>query len=234
MRLTPRECASCDRVRRGAGATAASAVELHERIARAERAACCQPEASGGEECHERRCFYLSLIDLEARRALVVGGSGGLGSAMAAGLQQAGAHVAIIGRSSATHEVAARIDSRRRAVHGIRADATDRAALLAGFNEAIECLGGLDILIAAQGIALPRDVLEHDLVALGSNDRDEPDLGVRVLPARRACHGSSAPWQDHHDCFDAELLGWSQCRGVRGKQGAVAQLTRRLSTSWLR
>ena len=88
----------------------------------------------------------------------------------------------------------------------------------AGFNEAIECLGGLEILIAAQGIALPREAIRHELEAW---DRT---LETNLTSVFEFCQSPLASWpqparQDHHDRFDAELFGRSQRCRVRRKQG---------------
>ena len=98
---------------------------------------------------------------LTGRRAIVAGGSGGLGAAMAHGLHRAGADVVILGRSEATASVAAALGGERPA-HAIRTDLTDRAALDDAVARSVDWLGGLDILVAAQGVALPRPVLDHD------------------------------------------------------------------------
>ena len=48
------------------------------------------------------------LFDLTGEVAVVLGGTGGLGGAMAAGLAQAGAKVAILGRNKERGEVKAK------------------------------------------------------------------------------------------------------------------------------
>ena len=54
-------------------------------------------------------------FDLTGRRALVTGGSGGIGRGLADALAQAGATVAVLGRSDRTDEVAAEIGEFRSA-----------------------------------------------------------------------------------------------------------------------
>jgi 2-deoxy-D-gluconate 3-dehydrogenase len=49
-------------------------------------------------------------FDLDRRRALVTGGAGGLGLGISEALAGAGARVAVLGRSDAADEAAARID----------------------------------------------------------------------------------------------------------------------------
>ncbi|MEP7357716.1 MAG: SDR family NAD(P)-dependent oxidoreductase, partial [Anaerolineales bacterium] len=51
----------------------------------------------------------MNLFRLEGQTALVTGGSGGLGEAMAEALREAGAAVAVAGTSARVQEVAARL-----------------------------------------------------------------------------------------------------------------------------
>lgn len=91
----------------------------------------------------------MNLFDLHGKCALVAGASspGGLGRGMARGLQQAGADVAILGRSNNVYEVAA-----GDGFAPIQADLSVRPELQRGFREAVEALGTLDILVNSHGI----------------------------------------------------------------------------------
>ena len=86
-------------------------------------------------------------FDLTGRRALVTGGGGGIGRGLARALVDAGASVAILGRSESADEAAAELGG-----IAVRADLTDREALARGFDEAVAGLGGLDILVNSHGI----------------------------------------------------------------------------------
>jgi 2-dehydro-3-deoxy-D-gluconate 5-dehydrogenase len=98
------------------------------------------------------------LFDLTGRRALVTGGGGGLGRAMARAIAGAGASVAVLGRSESAEEAAAEIGG-----SAVRADLADRTALHNGFHEAVELLGGLDVLVNSHGIGSPADAVDHEL-----------------------------------------------------------------------
>ena len=97
-------------------------------------------------------------FDLTGRRALVTGGSGGIGRGLAQALVDAGATVAVLGRSDATDEVAAELGG-----IAVRADLADRDALRRGFDESVERLGGLDILVNSHGIGRASRAVEHEL-----------------------------------------------------------------------
>jgi 2-dehydro-3-deoxy-D-gluconate 5-dehydrogenase len=99
-------------------------------------------------------------FDLTGRRALVTGGGGGVGGGLAAALADAGAVVAVLGRSESVDRVVAELGPPAVAV---RADLTDRVDLRRGFEDAVELLGGIDILVTSQGIGRPADSVDHEL-----------------------------------------------------------------------
>ena len=92
----------------------------------------------------------ITLFSLEGRTALVTGGNGGLGLAMAAGLKQSGARVVVTGR-----------DPQKNAAIGQRPHAPDVAYAMDVYDESsveltiakvIDRFGGVDILINNAGI----------------------------------------------------------------------------------
>ena len=97
-------------------------------------------------------------FDLTDRRALVTGGSGGIGGGIARALVDAGASVAVLGRSERIDEVAGELGG-----VAVRADLADRDELRRGFAEAVDRLGGLDVLVNAHGIGRPSEAVEHTL-----------------------------------------------------------------------
>src|SRR4051812_27929449 len=89
------------------------------------------------------------LGQLNGRRALVTGGSRGIGAAIARALADQGANVAITFERSADRasQVAEAIAAKGRKAIAIRADAADPAAVRRSVEEAVIALGGLDILV---------------------------------------------------------------------------------------
>ena len=91
-------------------------------------------------------------FDLEGRAALVAGGGGAIGSALALALAGAGARVAVLGRTPAGLEAtAARIEAIGGAGLAIVADATDGAACERAVEQVVGRFGRLDILVNAIG-----------------------------------------------------------------------------------
>lgn len=91
-------------------------------------------------------------LDLSGRVAVVVGGTSGLGRAIALGLAQAGADVvACARRKDAVEETAGEIEARGRRTLRLCADVADRASLEAARDAVLSGLGRLDILVNSAG-----------------------------------------------------------------------------------
>ncbi len=86
------------------------------------------------------------------RRALVTGGTSGLGLAMAAALQQAGARVALTGRDGARARATAAALGPDAV--GIALDVRDESSVQAAVDEAWERLGEIELLVANAGIGM--------------------------------------------------------------------------------
>lgn len=101
---------------------------------------------------------------LSGRRAIVTGGGSGIGRACALRLAQEGAAVAVLDiRQAAASGAAAEIATL--GVHGVgfACDVGDELSLRAAIGNAVESLGGLDILVAAAGIVTRGPVHELSL-----------------------------------------------------------------------
>ncbi len=103
------------------------------------------------------------LFDLTGKVALVTGGSKGLGKAMARGLAEAGANIAIASRTeaqlqSAQAEIGEGLDSR---VEYRVTDMNDRADVLALAEWANDTFGKIDILINNAGSNEPQDLVDQ-------------------------------------------------------------------------
>jgi 3-oxoacyl-[acyl-carrier protein] reductase len=93
--------------------------------------------------------------ELAGKRALVTGGSRGIGAAIALALAEKGADVAITYDRSADRaaEVMRSVEAKGRRGFAIRADSADAVRVKQSVAEAADRLGGLDILVNNAGIA---------------------------------------------------------------------------------
>lgn len=166
-------------------------------------------------------------LQLTGRRAVVTGGSRGIGKAIAWALAAEGCDVGIVGRDSAVAEATAvelAADSGRRVV-ALPADTGDDAAVEAMAGRALAVLGGVDILVNAA--ATPNTgapLREADL---------EREVNVKVRGYLR-CARAFAPGM-------AEL-GWGRIINISGlaarqagtvvgsvRNAAVAAMTKNLA-----
>lgn len=114
------------------------------------------PRASYGMSCE--------LFNLAGKRALVTGGSRGLGKAMARGFAESGADVLICSRKeeeleAAAAEIGEGLDV---AVHYRVADLSDRESTDALAAAALETFGTVDILVNNAGVNAPQAIDEID------------------------------------------------------------------------
>lgn len=95
----------------------------------------------------------MNMFSLKNRKAIVTGGTRGLGRAMAEALSHAGAQVVIIGSSKGVFASASEMSQTGCQVQAIQADLGDRDAIAPVFESAINQLGGsLDILVNNAGL----------------------------------------------------------------------------------
>ena len=97
--------------------------------------------------------FVESLFGLHDRQAVVIGGTGALGRALAEGLARAGAQVVVAGRSTERGaEVVEAIDAAGGRAVFRYVDVTDHASLVALHDRVIEECGRVDILVNCAGV----------------------------------------------------------------------------------
>jgi len=94
----------------------------------------------------------MNLFDINGRRAIVTGGSDGLGHGMAEGLLESGAEVCIVGHSEKGANAVREWCEKGYKAHFVQGDLGKREELDRIFAACMEKLGDLDILINCAGI----------------------------------------------------------------------------------
>lgn len=172
-------------------------------------------------------------FSLEGRVAVVTGGGRGIGRAISLGFADAGADVAVIGRSSDVLEsAAAEIASRGRRSLALLADLTEIARIPALFDRVISELGGLDVLVNSAGVQLTGPSLD-----VTEEDWDKTiDSNVKTVffcsqaAARHFIEQGRGKIINIGSTFS--LVGFPQFAAYNASKGGVLQLTRTLAVEW--
>jgi NAD(P)-dependent dehydrogenase (short-subunit alcohol dehydrogenase family) len=130
------------------------------------------------------------LFDLTGKTALITGGTGVLGTAMARGLAEAGANTVILGRRKESgDELVKSIKSLGARSMFVKADVLNATDLLAAKDAVLKEFGTIDILVNAAGGNLPGAVImpEQSFFDLKMDEFDKVvDLNLTgtVLPSK--------------------------------------------------
>ena len=140
--------------------------------------------------------YLENLFGLKGRTAVVVGGTGVLGGALAEGLAQAGAFVVVAGRGADRGE--ARVDAIRAAGGDgtfISVNAVDRASVAALLEAVIHARGRADILVNCAGVnsAVPYfDITDDDFAKVFDTNLKSTHLGCQIFGSHMAGTGGGA------------------------------------------
>src|SRR5216117_1202457 len=137
-------------------------------------------------------------LDLAGKVAVVIGGTSGIGRALAHGLAVAGADVVATGRrSERVAEVATEIEALGRRTLRVPADVSDEPSLHALFRATVAACGKVDILVNAAGRtarAPTLDLAEADWHAILDTNLTGTLRACRIF---RPAHGRAA-LRAHH------------------------------------
>jgi 3-oxoacyl-[acyl-carrier protein] reductase len=117
---------------------------------------------------HYKNTGTMNDDTLLGKRALVTGGSRGIGAAIAVALAEHGADVALTFQTSSdqAQAVVASIEKPGRKGRAIKADMADPLAIKRSVEEAVGALGGLDILVNNAGIAFYNTIADFRLAEI--------------------------------------------------------------------
>jgi NAD(P)-dependent dehydrogenase (short-subunit alcohol dehydrogenase family) len=174
-----------------------------------------------------------SLFDLSGRVAVVVGGTSGIGRAIALGLAEAGADVVPTGRRrELVDSVAGEIEQRGRRSVRVSADVADAASLERLCTASVDAFGRVDVMVCAAGVTRRVPTLEMD----------EADwsriIDTNVTGTLRACQvfGRRMVAQRSGRIITigslSSFVGLYEVAAYVASKSAVAGLTRALAVEW--
>jgi NAD(P)-dependent dehydrogenase (short-subunit alcohol dehydrogenase family) len=177
--------------------------------------------------------YLQDLFNLSSRRALITGGSSGLGEAMAQALGLAGARVLLLARSPTMLDAAAqRLGAQGIDATVLGADLADTDGLGRVAAQAEQLLGGIDILVNAAGINLRQpfgDVTPQSWQAQIALHLGAPFFLTQALAPGMAARGwgriiNIASLQSQRAFANSAPYG--------AAKGGIVQLTRAIAQAW--
>ena len=176
-----------------------------------------------------------SPFDLTGRTAVVVGGTTGIGRALALGLADAGADVVATGRrADAVDAAAAAIEARGRRTLRHPADVGDRESLTRFRDACLNAFGHVDIVVAAAGIT--KRVASVDMTDADWNRILDTNVSgmfrtYQVFAPAMIARGAG---RLIGIASLASFVGLHEVAAYTASKAAVAGLTRALAIEWAR
>lgn len=175
------------------------------------------------------------LFDLSGRVAVVMGGTSGIGRALALGLAEAGADVVASGRrESLIEEIASEIERIGRQSLRFPVDASSRASVDAFRDGVLERFNRVDILVNAAGQTFRKPT--HTV----SEDEWAKVMDVNVTGMLRACQSFYEPLTRSgrgriiNIASLTSYVGFFEVTAYTTSKAAVLGLTRNLAVEWAR
>lgn len=175
----------------------------------------------------------IDLFDLDGKAAIVTGGNGGIGLAIATGLARAGADIAIVARNdNKTAKAVEKIRNDGARCIGVRCDVTRDADIRHAVDDTIREFGRLDILVNDAGTsaaAPPQSMTEEQWdTVIDTNVKSAFLFSRAVYPAfSRAGGGKIVNIGSMMSTFGDKT---SAVYSV--SKGGIVQLTKSLAIAW--
>jgi NAD(P)-dependent dehydrogenase (short-subunit alcohol dehydrogenase family) len=178
--------------------------------------------------------FVAGLFSLENRVAVVTGGASGLGAAIAAGLAQAGAAIAVVDvDTERAAGVCASIAGAGGTAAPFTADVTDSSSVDRAVAEVVSGLGRVDVLVNSAGTAFRSPAEEFP------EDRFDAVVALNLKGTFLACQrfGRYMLEQGKGSIVNIASIGgliaYPHTAAYLATKGAVVQLTRALAVEWI-
>jgi NAD(P)-dependent dehydrogenase (short-subunit alcohol dehydrogenase family) len=176
-----------------------------------------------------------SLLDLSNKTAVVIGGTSGIGLALAKGLAQAGANVVPTGRRAAqVQAAAAEVEALGRKSLVMPADVNDRASLEALLHGTIDAFGSVEILVNCAGRTKRTPTLDV------AEDEWNSILETNLSGTLRTCQvfGRHMVGRKYGRIINiaslSSFVALYEVAAYSASKAAVASLTKSLAIEWAR
>ncbi len=172
------------------------------------------------------------LFSLQGKKAIVTGGSRGLGFAMASALCAAGATVSLWATNEQVHVAAQRLTSQGYHAFGVVVDLSNRAAIETAFATSLETLGEIDILVNNAGVNRKNPSEKYNI-----EDWDYL-LQVNLTATFQLCQlaGNQMLARGQGKIINMasmiSFFGGQTVPAYAASKGAVVQMTKTLSNEW--
>ena len=174
-----------------------------------------------------------SLFDLTGKTAVVVGGTSGIGLAMAIGLAESGADVvATSRRAEQVEEAAQAIEAKCRRALRLTSDVGDRASLQALLDGTLKEFGKVDILINSAG------KIKREPTLTVSEETWNDIMDTNVTGTLRACQIFGKHMLERgygriiHIASVASFVALYEVAAYAASKAALASLTKSLALEW--
>lgn len=178
--------------------------------------------------------FVSNLFSLDGRVAAVTGGGSGLGQAMAVGLAQAGASVAVLDvNDEGAAETVAAIEAGGGVARALRCDVTDSTAVNSVADEIVDHFGRVDVLVNSAGTAFRCAAEEFP------EDRFDAVLNLNLKGTYLPCQsfGRKMLAQGTGSIVNIASIGgfiaYPHASAYLASKGGVVQVTRALALEWI-
>ena len=163
------------------------------------------------------------LFDLDGRVAAVVGGGSGLGAAMAVGLAQAGAAIAVVDiADEGAERTCAEIAGAGGSASAVHCDVTASGDVEGAVAAVLATHGRVDVLINSAGIAFRCPAEDFPEERLDAVPRGQPQGDVPDRPGLRARDARGGIRQHRQHRVDRRLRGLPARIGVPGRPRAAS------------
>lgn len=178
-----------------------------------------------------------NIFNLEGKKAVVIGGGGGIGQAIAQGLAEHGVEVVISSRKLEGLQKAAKEikDKCGLDVHCIACDCSSEESVIALKDEVLKLMGTVDILVNSQGLNIKQPCYDFPV-----DDWDRM-FSINVRGMMLTCKHFGQIMRDKHY---GRIINISSIRGARAvngpmgntgyasTKGAVDMMTKSLAGEW--